>query len=233
VLRWLLAGVCMATAFAAAAAGAAMAAGPAAQSADGRWLVAADGQGIAVYDRGVRVKTLAATSRDGRTGPSAVASIHPVAARRSFVIAFETLNELWELSIDPQAAPIFDGLVHDYRLGEGIAESGYLGARRTRLDVPLRELAFDDSGAFVLGRSAPEPGSNTVLHLVNLDIRRTIGRFAVGGDPDLAAARTLKRDGRTLLSVPDRHGAPPTMLDLRRAQRVEPFEPAKAARPPP
>jgi hypothetical protein len=231
VLRRLLACVCAATAFA--AAGVATAAGPAAQSVDGRWLVATDGQGVSVYDRGMRVKTLAAVSRDGRTGPSTVASIHHVDARRSFVIAFETLNELWELSIDPQAAPFFDGLVHDHRLGEGIAESGYLGARRTRLEVPLRELAFDDSGAFVLGRSAPEPGSSAVLHLVQLDIRRTIGRFAVGGDPDLVGARTLQRGGRTLLSVPDRHGGPPTVLDLRRAQRVDPLEAAKAARPPP
>ena len=216
-----------------AAAGVAMATGPTALSADGHWLVAADGQGVAVYDRGVRVKTLIATSRDGRTDPSVVASIHHVDARRSFVIAFETLSELWELSVDPRAAPIFDGLVHDYRLGEAVAEPGYLGARRTRLDTPLRELAFDDSGAFVLGRNAGEPGSHAVLHLVNLDIRRTIGRFAVGGDPDLAAVRTLQRDGRTLLSVPDRHGGPPTVVDLRRAQRFESVGPAESAKPPP
>jgi hypothetical protein len=225
VLRWLLACVCAATAFA--AAGVAVAASPEARSTDNRWLVAADGQDVVVYDRGMRVKTLAAKSRDGRSGPSPVASIHHVGARRSFVIAFEALSELWELSVDPEAAPIFDGLVHDYRLGEAIAEPGYLGARRTRLDTPLRELAFDDSGAFVLGRSARDPGSQAVLHLVNLDIRRTIGRFAVGGDPDLAAVRTLQRDGRTLLSVPDRHGGQPTVLDLRRAQRVEPVGPAK------
>jgi hypothetical protein len=228
VLRWLMA--CVYAAPVLAAAGVAMAAGPTALSADGHWLVAADGQGVAVYDRGVRVKTLIATSRDGRTDPSVVASIHHVDARRSFVIAFETLSELWEVSVDPQAAPIFDGLVHDYRLGEAVAEPGYLGARRTRLDTPLRDLAFDDSGAFVLGRSAGESGGHAVLHLVNLDIRRTIGRFAVGGDPDLAAVRTLQRDGRTLLSVPDRNGGPPTVLDLRRAQQVEPVGPAK---PPP
>jgi hypothetical protein len=228
VLRWLMA--CVYAAPVLAAAGVAMAAGPTALSADGHWLVAADGQGVAVYDRGVRVKTLIATSRDGRTDPSVVASIHHVDARRSFVIAFETLSELWEVSVDPQAAPIFDGLVHDYRLGEAVAEPGYLGARRTRLDTPLRDLAFDDSGAFVLGRSAGESGGHAVLHLVNLDIRRTIGRFAVGGDPDLAAVRTLQRGGRTLLSVPDRNGGPPTVLDLRRAQQVEPVGPAK---PPP
>jgi hypothetical protein len=225
VSRWLLACVYAATAFV--AAGVAMASGPAAQSADGRWRVTADGQGITIHDRGVRVKTLTAMSRDGRTGPSAAASIRHADARRSFVIAFETLSELWELSIDPQATPIFDGLVHDYRQGEAVAEAGYLGARRTRLDAPLLELAFDDSGAFVLGRAAPEPGSPTVLHLVNLDIRRTIGRFAVGGDPDLAASRTLQCDGRTLLSVPDRNGGPPTVLDLRRAQQVEPVRPDK------
>ncbi len=50
-----------------------------------------------------------------------MAEVHYVGARRSFVIVFEPLAELWELSTDPQAAPIFDGLVHDYHQGEAIA----------------------------------------------------------------------------------------------------------------
>lgn len=145
-----------------------------ATSPDGRWQVRAEGLAVAVFDGGTRVKTLAARRRDGQQA-STVAEVHAVPQRRSFVIAFDSLAELWELSIDPQAEPLFDGLVHDYRLNEGLAEPGFLGVRRTPLAAPLHELRIDDSGAFVLGR---EKGEGGALRLVQLDVRRAIARFS-------------------------------------------------------
>ena len=195
------------------------AAEPQASSADGRWQVTAFGQSIAVFEGGVRIKTLAAASRDGRAR-SAVAQVHYVDARRSFVIAFETLAELWELSIDPQAAPIFDGLVHDYRFSEALAEPGFLGVRRTRLDEPLRNLALDGSGGFVLGRASDGADGRARLHLVQLDVRHAIRNFVVAGDPDLSAANIFDRDGRSLIRVPDCRGGAATVIDLRGARVV-------------
>jgi hypothetical protein len=216
-VHWLAACVLVA----AAACGAAeAAAAPRASAEGGRWLVAAEGPLLVVYEHGSRVKTLAATGLDGRDS-SAVAAIHYLPARRSFVISFETLPELWELSVDPQAAPIFDGLVHDYRMGESLGEPGYLGARRTRLDVPLPELAVDDGGAYVVGRTAVAPGGLATLHLVQLDVRRIIGRFSVTGDPDLAAAQVLQQGANRMLRIPDRQGGAPTLVDLRRATLLE------------
>lgn len=148
-----------------------------ASSPDGRWQLRAEGQALVVLDRGERVKTIDASRRDGQQR-STVAEIHTVPQRRSFVIAFDTLAELWELSIDPHAEPVFDGLVHDWRLGEGIAEPGFLGLRRTPLGRPLRELQIDDSGAFVLGRESDDGDLRGALRLVQLDVRRTIARFA-------------------------------------------------------
>jgi len=219
VLRWLA--VCGLAA--ALAAGLAWAGGPSqASSGDGRWRVAAEGPTVAVYEHGVRVKTLAAAARDGRSSPSEVTVIRAIPTRRSFVIAFETLAEIWELSIDPQAAPVFDGLVHDYRQGEALAEPGYLGVRRTQLEQPLLELALDGSGAYVLGRGKADADGRRPLHLVQLDIRRTIGRFDIVGDPDLASAQSVQRDGDLLLQVPDRHGGLATWVDLRRARLLAP-----------
>lgn len=148
-----------------------------ASSPDGRWQLRAEGHALVVLDRGERVKTIDASRRDGQQR-STVAEIHAVPQRRSFVIAFDTLAELWELSIDPNAEPVFDGLVHDWRLGEGIAEPGFLGVRRTPLGRPLRELQIDDSGAFVLGREPDASGLRGALRLVQLDVRRAIARFA-------------------------------------------------------
>jgi len=215
-MRRLLACVLTAACCSAAAAGAPLQASAEA----GRWRVAAEGPSITVHEHGVRVKSLAAASRDGREH-SAITAIQYLPQRRSFVVAFETLPELWELSIDPAAAPIYDGLVHDYRMGEAIAEPGFLHPRRTRLEAPLQELAVDDSGAYVLGRSVQARPQEVILYLVQLDVRRTIGRFAVGADPELAAAKTLDTATGRLLRVPDRRGGPPLLVDLRRARLLD------------
>lgn len=195
---------------------------PQAHSHDGRWRVAAEGTEVAVYDSGLRVKVLLATDREGRNAPSTVAAIRHLPARRSFVVAFDTLAELWELSVDPLAEPIFDGLVHDYRHGEAIAATGFLGVRRTRVELPLREVVADASGAYALGRVNALGNGRALLELVHLDIRRAIGRFVVGGDPDLPAAQTLHVGDRRMLKVPDRQGGPATLIDLQRVQLVHP-----------
>lgn len=190
-----------------------------AASADGRWRAAADGPTLVIEDltgTGQR-RFLHGAALDG-SSVSAVASIHDDAPRRCFVIAFLTLPELWELSYDPRAEPIYDGFVHDYKMGEGIAMPGFLNPRRTKLDAPLKDLVFDDSGAFVLGRASDGADGRARLHLVQLDVRRVIGRFAVAGDPDLAAARPRQRDGRSVIRVPDRGGGAATWVDVRNAR---------------
>ena len=93
---------------------------------------------MAIFDADLRlVKTFAATPRDAAT-TSRVAAVADAAPRRSFVVVMQDIPEIWEISYDPQAEPIYQGLVHDYRLREGIAEPGFLNPRRTRLAAPLR-----------------------------------------------------------------------------------------------
>jgi hypothetical protein len=156
-------------------------AAPVDESADGRWRVEGQGDSVVVFDAGQPVKTLPARALSGDNA-SAVSAVRYLPQRRSFVIAFDTLPELWELSVDPNAPPIHDGLVHDYRLGEAIATPGFLGVRRTALDAPARALAIDaGNNAHVLARSGQ------AWWLVNLDIRRAITRFEVSVNPALEA----------------------------------------------
>lgn len=206
-------------------AAAVQAAPPAATSADGHWRVAADGAALTVFDAAGRpVRTHIAAAPDG-SGRSTVAALIDAAPRRSFVVAFETLPELWEISYDPNAEPLYQGLVHDYRQREGIAEAGFLNVRRTRLDAPLRALGFDTSHAFVIGRAPDRADGQAVLHLVQLDVRKRIAEFIVRGDPDTAAVRHEGREGREVLEVPDRDGGPAFVLDARAARLL--------GRPPP
>jgi len=166
-------------------------------SADGRWLLAAlaGTAGLALYDGDLRpVRRYPAASLDGRTSP--VAAVFDAGARRSFVVAFDDLRELWEISYDRTAPPIFDGLVHDYRMGEAIASAGFLGVRRTPLETPFTALALDPSQRHVLG-VAP---ATSALEVINLDVRRRIAKLAA----DVRSAAGLAgfaAQGRPMLAV--------------------------------
>jgi hypothetical protein len=106
--------------------------------------------------------------RAGRPGQVLALADH--AARRSFIVALRDLPEVWELSYDPQAEPVFEGLVHDYRMGEGLASPGFLGLRRSLLAAPVLGLVVDGRNPWVLVQQA---GGTAVLHL---DVRRLIPR---------------------------------------------------------
>jgi len=193
-----------------------------ATSADGQWRIAADGAQVTLFDAADRpVRTHSGTALDG-SDRSRVAAVFDAPPRRSFVVAFETLAELWEISYDPKAEPIYQGLVHDYKMGEGLAEPGFLGLRRTRLDVPLQGLTFDSSHSFVLGRAPDRADGQAVLHLVQLDVRKRLAEFTLRGDPQPAAARRVVRGGRELIEVPDVQGAIVLVVDPRAGRAVAP-----------
>lgn len=152
-------------------------AAPVASSADGRWRIEGRDGAVLVFDGERLAKTLPA-QRLGGSGQAAIVDVAWLPARRSFVIAFDRLPELWELSVDPQAPPVHDGLVHDYRMGEAIAAPGYLGVRRTPLQAPVRALSADARGGpYVLAQSA----ADGAWLLINLDARRAIARYAIDG----------------------------------------------------
>lgn len=149
-------------------------------SADGHWLLAAHGSALTLFDRGLQaVRRYPAASLDGKTASPVAAVLH-ARQRRSFVVGFERLPELWEISYDRAAAPIFDGLVHDYRMAEAIAAPGFLGVRRTPLEAPFAARAVDAAGRSILGAGA------AALDVVNLDVRRRIASL-----PGLATAPAL------------------------------------------
>ncbi len=189
---------------------AAQAQGPSVLSADGLWHLQSDGGDLVLRN--------ASGVQQRRWPAPPVLQILPLAPRRSFLIAFEQGSALWELQLDPAAEPIFNGLVHDYRLGEGLAEPGYLGLRRTRLPEPVQAMVTDRSGAWVLARGPDQADGRAVLHLMQLDIRKAVARFVVDADPVLEQALPGGCEPRECLRVPDRRGGPALLLDWRAAR---------------
>lgn len=81
------------------------------------------------------LKIIPATDEKGQS--SRVSAVYDAAPRKSFVVALKDVPELWEISYDDNAPPIYSGLVHDYKMGEGIATPGKLNPKRTPLEATL------------------------------------------------------------------------------------------------
>lgn len=173
-------------------------------SGDGRWVLAGNASppSLALFDSELRpVREYAAAPLDGLTR-SAVSSVQDAPLRRSFIVCFDSLPQLWEISYDPAAEPIFDGLVHDYRMGEGIAKPGFLGARRTPLDTPARALALDGQQRVVLvAVDAGQPAARNTLQVIHLDVRRRIAEIPVEKLPTGPQVAFFMRAGRTFVAL--------------------------------
>ena len=158
-----------------------------AASADGRFLLAAHGERLSLLDgEATLLRRYEGRDLQGRRRARA-ANIVAHAGRRSALVSWPALGELWEISFDPAAPPNFDGLVHDYRMGEAIATPGWLGVRRTPLDKPMPEPEFVDARVpWVAGHV----GAST--QVVHLDVRRRVATLPLA-DAQPAAALLRRR----------------------------------------
>jgi len=186
-------------------------------SGDGQWVMAANylPHTLALFDADLNlVRTYAATTLDGKAS-SRVSAVYDAAPRNSFVVALKDIPELWEISYDPKAEPIFDGLVHDYKLGEGVAKAGTFGVRRTRLDEPLDDFFFDQSYRHVLGATRPKADGLPSAQVVNLDIRRKIAELPIAGMPHLGSGITFGWNGSTVLASPNLRDGLVSVIDMK------------------
>ena len=121
-------------------------------SAEGKWLLAGNlkPHTLVVLDtRNLRPFKIIATS-DGKGKSSAVRAVYASPARQAFIVALKDLPQIWELSWDPEAAPVYGSFVHSFRVGhvEGVVVEDQPFARR-RLDLlELDLLAFFNTVLF-------------------------------------------------------------------------------------
>jgi mono/diheme cytochrome c family protein/DNA-binding beta-propeller fold protein YncE len=185
-------------------------------SGDGRHVVAANylPHSVVVFDGELNLlKSIPAIGADGKSS-SRVSAVYEATPRRSFVVALKDLPELWEISYDPKAEPIYDGLVHDFRMGEGVPKRGYLGVKRTRLAEPLDDFFFDQTYEHVLGATRPRADGSPTAQVVNLDARRKIADLAVAGMPHLGSGITFAWSGTTVLASPNLKDGAIDVIDM-------------------
>ncbi|WP_245213510.1 nitrite reductase [Rhizobacter sp. AJA081-3] len=192
-------------------------------SGDGRWVMAANylPHTLALFDADLNLQRVyGAATLDGKA-TSRVSAVYDAQPRKSFVVALKDIPELWEISYDPKAEPIHDGLVHDYKMGEAIAKPGYLGVRRTPLDEPLDDFFFDQSYRHVLGATRPKADGSPSAQVVNLDIRRRIAALPLAGMPHLGSGITFAWKGGTVLASPNLKDGVVQVIDMKTWQSVK------------
>ena len=192
-------------------------------SGDGAYVMAANylPHSVVLFDSDLKlIKLYPAKQLDGDQ-TSRVSAVYDASPRKSFVVALKDLPELWEISYDPKAEPIFNGYVHDYRMKEGIAEPGTFGVRRTPLTAPLDDFFFDQGYRFAIGSARPRPGETQAnSQVISLDARRAVANIDLPGMPHLGSGITwpwTTPDGHqtTVLASPNLKDGVISVIDMQ------------------
>ena len=185
----------------------------AAVSSDGRWVMVANylPHTLVALDAGTLepVKIIPALDLQGRS--SRVSAVYDAAPRESFIAALKDVKEILEIPYGANAEPIYRGLVHDYKLKEGIAETGPFPVRHIEVDDYLDDFFFDRTYANLVG-SAREAKNGQV---VNLHVKRRIETIDLPGLPHLGSGITWDWQGRPVLATPNLKDSQVTVIDTR------------------
>lgn len=154
------------------------------------------------------IRVIEVKGDDGKT--SRVSAVYDAAPRKAFIAALKDIPEVWELSYDENAPPLYAGLVHDYRMGEGIPLAGPFPARRIKLDDYLDDFFFDPAYNHVIGASRGGQGQ-----VVNLNIGRKIADLALPGLPHLGSGISWSYQGRPVLATPNLKDGVVTVIDMK------------------
>ncbi len=160
---------------------------------------------------------------DGDGNSSRVSAVYNAPPRQSFIVALKDIKEIWELSYDPEAEPIYGGFVHNYRRGEEegvvVAEQPF-GVRRIALEDYLDDFFFDPSYAEVIGAARDAKNGQ----VVNLDARRKVADLDLAGLPHLGSGITWQHRGRTVMATPHLKEAAVSVIDMESWETVAKIE---------
>jgi cytochrome c553/WD40 repeat protein len=172
-------------------------------SKDGKWLAVANylpmTLAILSTDDLMPARVMPILAKDGTQ--SRVSAVYQAPQRNSFILALKDAAEIWEVSTDPDAPPVYEGYVHSYEKGlvEAISSSeGLFARRRIEIDEPLDDFFFSDDYRNLIG--AARDGSRAVV--VNLIVGREIAELPLNGMPHLGSGISWIQEGRRVMATP-------------------------------
>ena len=142
---------------------------------------------------------------------SRVSAVYDAAPRQSFIAALKDIPEVWEIPYGKDAEPVYPGLVHDYRMGEGLAVKGAFPVRRIRLDDYLDDFFFDQSYRHLIGAARNAKNGQ----VVNLIVGRKIADIDLPGMPHLGSGITWEYQGRPVLATPNLKEGVVSVIDMQ------------------
>lgn len=155
------------------------------------------------------LKVIAVKDDEGKT--SRVSAVYDAGPRKSFIAALKDLPEVWEIPYSPDHEPIFQGYVHDYRMGEGLAEKGPFPVRRIKLDDVLDDFFFDQKYEHLIGAAREGKGGQ----VVNLTVGRKIADVELPGLPHLGSGITWEYEGKPVLATPNLKEGVISIIDMK------------------
>lgn len=154
------------------------------------------------------IRVIDVTDDQGKS--SRVSAVYDAAPRHSFVAALKDIPEVWEMSYDENAPPVYPGLVHDYRMAEGVALPGPFAPRRIKLDDFLDDFFFDANYDHLIGASREGKGQ-----VINLNIARKIASIELPGMPHLGSGISWNYQGKRVLASPNLKEGLVTVIDMK------------------
>jgi hypothetical protein len=155
---------------------------------------------------------------DDRGTSSRVSAVYDAGPRQSFVAALKDIPEVWEIHYADDVLPVYNGPMHDYRMGEGIARAGGpFPVRRIRLDDYLDDFFFDQSYRLLIG-AARNAKNGQVVHL---DVGRKIADLELDGMPHLGSGITWEYQGRTILATPHLKKSEVSVIDMQTWETIK------------
>ena len=140
-------------------------------------------------------------AKDRKGQSSRVSAVYQARPRDSFIAALKDVPEIWEIATDPNAPPVYSGLVHSHEKGmiEALPSSqGLFALRRIEIPEPLDDFFFDPPYRNLIG-SARE-GKAAIV--VNLTVGRDIKRLELPGLPHLGSGIAWSWNGRPVMATP-------------------------------
>lgn len=185
----------------------------AAVSSDGRYVMVGNylPHSIVILDaHDLRLlKLIPVVDTDGKT--SRVSAVYDAAPRKSFIVALKDLTQVWEIPYGKDHTPVYEGYVHDYRMGEGLATKGAFPIRRIKLDDYLDDFFFDQKYDHLIGAAR-----NTKKgQVVNLVVGRKIADIDLPGMPHLGSGITWNYHGVPVLASPNLQQGVISIIDMR------------------
>jgi len=147
-----------------------------------------------------------------------VSAVYAAPPRDSFVVALKDIPEVWEISYANNPLPVYNGPMHDYRMGEGIARAtGRFPVRRIRLDDYLDDFFFDPSYRLLIGAARNAKNGQ----VIQLDLGRKIADLELDGLPHLGSGITWEYQGRPVLATPNLQNGEVSIVDMQSWQTIK------------